>query len=65
MASAERRRAGSRKGNWRGTEHEEKYTCVCEWCGITFPSSRELAASCSDAHRQALARARKKAKGKG
>lgn len=60
MASAERKRPGSRKGNWKGTEHEEKYTCVCERCGVVFPSSRELATSCSDGCRQALCRAKKK-----
>ena len=50
----------ARKGNWRRTEHELKYQCRCERCGLVFWSARELTRSCSDACRQALCRAGKK-----
>lgn len=46
----------ARGGNWRGTEHEKQHTCVCVWCGLVFRSSRDLAKTCSDAHRHALSR---------
>jgi hypothetical protein len=46
----------SKGGNRRRTKHEPKYVIECEWCGLVFLSSRELTRTCSDAHRQGLAR---------
>ena len=50
----------SSSGNWRGTEHEKQFTCVCLMCGLVFLSSRDWSKTCSAAHRKALARYVKK-----
>ena len=45
-----------RKGNWRGTKHEQKFSNGCKWCWDSFECSREDAKTCSSGCRTALAR---------
>lgn len=43
-----------RRGNYRRTKHERKYTILCEWCQERRETAREDTKTCSDTCRTRL-----------